>query len=119
MKSILLVDDDSDIQKLLTAYLKAQYQVHTVSNGEEALRYLDTLSVKPDLIILDIEMPVMNGKETKAKLEKNPELAPIPVLFLTSKNEYIDGLELKTGFEFLNKPVSKTDLLQTIDAILR
>ncbi len=80
--SILIVDDMRDNIRLLSDYLKADYQVLAANNGEKALIIAEKLH--PDLILLDIMMPVLNGYEVCEKLKGNSSTADIPVIFLTA-----------------------------------
>jgi CheY-like chemotaxis protein len=120
MKAILAVDDDSDIQNLLKVYLKNQYQLHCASSGSEALDLLVSGKIqKPDLILLDMEMPQMNGLEFKKQLSQNPALKDIPVIYLSAVDHYKDEVDLISEFGFLNKPIDKEDLLSVLDSFFR
>lgn len=117
MKRILAIDDDQDILQLLGVYLKGKYQFAGANGPIEALDYLAN-NEPPDLILLDIEMPEMNGIEFSKRLDQEPILRNIPVIFLTAGTHYTDQIEHKTQFDFLNKPIIKEDLLIIIDAFL-
>jgi|SRR3989344_1342360 len=82
-KTILLVDDSSDFREIFSLKLKAAgFVVETAENGAEALDKLKT--TKPDLVLLDMEMPVMNGAETLMKLREDAALKDLKVAFLTN-----------------------------------
>lgn len=118
MKRILAVDDDQDILQLLGVYLKGKYQFASVRDPNEALQYLAKNEL-PDLILLDIEMPGMNGITFRKKLNQDPILKNIPVVFLTAGTHYIDQIEQQKHIDFLNKPIIKEDLLMVLDAVFK
>lgn len=102
---ILLVDDEPANLELLTETLEQQYQVLVAINGERALR-LSLLDPQPDLILLDVVMPGMDGYEVCRRLKADPKTAKIPVIFITSKhalNEEHKGLELG-AMDYIAKP---------------
>ena len=84
-KSIFVVDDDSDFLKIMENWLSPVYNVYMFSTGEDALDGLS--SYMPDLILLDYEMPGMNGYEIMNAVKSNPETCQIPIIFLTGKND--------------------------------
>jgi len=114
-KKILIVDDDLVTLKMLEKILlSAGYWVVQATNGKEALYIADEF--KPDLIILDIVMPIMDGTEAIEKLEKNPRTKTIPVLFLTSlisKKEEFDNCTANR--RFLAKPIDRDKLLEEVE----
>jgi putative two-component system response regulator len=106
-KTILVVDDTPDNLSLMSGLLKDDYKVKVANNGEKALKIAAT-APQPDLILLDIMMPGMDGYEVCQLLKKNPATINIPVIFLTAKAEVEDekkGLELG-AVDYLTKPVS-------------
>lgn len=119
MKKILLVDDEPDIVEFLKYNLeKANYQVLVGSNGKEALKQLEK---KPDLIILDIMMPEMDGFEVYEKIRSNTHYNQIPVIFLTAKSgesDEIKGLEIGAS-DYIQKPISPKKLLARVELNLR
>jgi CheY-like chemotaxis protein len=85
-KLILLVDDDPDFLEILSTKLKDQgFNIETAKNGKEALEKLQ--HIKPDLIILDVMMPEMNGIDTAIELAKNFNLNEVKFIFLTNYGE--------------------------------
>lgn len=83
LSKILIVDDDPDFKEVIMAKLKSVgYSVFTANDGEEGLKKIK--EVKPDLLLLDIEMPVMNGVEMFIKLKSEPEFANLKTIFLTN-----------------------------------
>ena len=111
-KKILIVDDDPVSLEMLEKILLLEgYWVAKATNGKEALYIADEFH--PDLIILDIMMPIMDGTETKEKLEKNPRTKNIPVLFLTSLISKNDELgKFAKDRRFLAKPIDREKLLE-------
>lgn len=82
--SILVVDDSPDIIVMLSTILKDLYKTKIATSGEKALKLLESQD-KPDLILLDIVMPGMNGYEVLKQIKSNPDTWNIPVIFLTSQ----------------------------------
>lgn len=116
---ILIVDDEDDILELLKYNLeKENYSVITAKNGFEALQKIE---LKPNLIILDLMMPIIDGLETLKKIKEKDEYKDIPVIFLTAKtSESSEIAGLNSGAsDFLFKPVSINKLLARIKAHLR
>ena len=117
---ILVVDDDPNIVFLLTSLLEEKgYHVLTAANGEIALDCAITDS--PDLSLLDINLPHLDGMRVCAKLRKNPVTRQIPVIFLTGNNSS-DRLEqaIDVGAnDFLGKPISSVELFVRIQAMLQ
>jgi len=117
---LLLVDDQPTNLQLLQAYLEEQpFQILLAHNGQEACE--QALQSQPDLILMDIRMPVMDGTEALRQLKSNPLTASIPVIALTAyslqqeKNSF-----LEMGFDgYLRKPVSKVELWACLQAILK
>src|SRR5213595_2534612 len=117
MATIALVDDDRNILTSVTMLLEQEgYQVRTFSDGASALSALT--AAPPDLAILDIKMPRMDGLELLRHLRQTSDL---PVIFLTSKDEEIDELfGLKMGADdFIRKPFSQRLLVERVTAVLR
>ncbi|MEK6246222.1 MAG: response regulator, partial [Pseudomonadota bacterium] len=79
---ILVADDSEDIRNLFGVMLQKNYDVKFATNSDETLAGADTDPL-PDLILLDVEMPELNGYEVCARLKANPSLAHIPVIFVT------------------------------------
>jgi CheY-like chemotaxis protein len=114
-KKILIVDDDHVTLTILEKiFLSDGYWVAKATNGRDALYIADDFC--PDIIILDIMMPVMDGTETLIHLEKNPRTKDIPVLFLTSlitKKEESGKYIMNRCF--LAKPIDKCNLLKEVE----
>jgi putative two-component system response regulator len=104
---ILVADDSEDIRNLFGVMLKKNYDVKFAVNSDETLAGADTDPL-PDLILLDIEMPELNGYEVCAKLKANPSLAHIPVIFVTARADPKDQARgLMVGaVDYITKPIS-------------
>ena len=117
MPTIALVDDDSNILTSVSIALETEgYRIMTYSDGASALDGFKTSP--PDLAILDIKMPRMDGMETLCRLRQKSD---VPVIFITSKEEEIDELfGLKMGADdFIRKPFSQRLLVERVKAVLR
>jgi two-component system, cell cycle response regulator len=117
---ILVVDDVAANRRLLEARLRAEYfEVSQASSGAEAIAI--ALSWAPDVILLDVMMPVMDGFECCRKLKADPETQHIPVVMVTAlidADERVRGLEAGAD-DFLSKPVNEATLLSRLRALLR
>ena len=120
MKHILVIDDDAVITRTISSILSRNkaYEIFTVENGIAALEFLRMLT--PDLILLDIDMPEMDGFETLRKIREIPAAKEVPVVFLTGRAD-LDAEE--TGFlmgasDFIRKPVRPNILLLRVDHLL-
>ena len=104
-EKILIVDDTPDNLDILLESLKGEYAVIAALNGEKALQ-LATKSPHPDLILLDIMMPVMDGYSVCEKLKQNPNTRDIPIIFLTALTDEGDELRgLRMGaVDYIHKP---------------
>jgi DNA-binding response OmpR family regulator len=116
---ILVVDDDPEVAKSIEASLRKHYKVFVVYSGVEAIK--EARRHPPDLIVLDVLMPDMDGLETCRQLRIDPVLADIPILFLTALGRPEDRL---AGFragadDYLTKPFNLEELQLRIKAILR
>ncbi len=118
-QKILVAEDEQDIQELIEFTLRyGGYEVICVLNGEEA--YDVARKELPDLILLDIRMPVMSGIEACKLLKSDPATQNIPIVFLSAKGQ---KSEIKEGFEvgavdYLLKPFSPEDLYKRLKEIL-
>ncbi len=117
---VLVVDDDPMNVKLVTAILKKDgYESITAGNGAEALE--QARQNRPDLILLDVMMPVMDGYQATRELRQDPQTAGIPIIMITALNGTEDKLKgLACGAdEFLSKPVNSAELLARTKSMLR
>ncbi|MCX6045914.1 MAG: response regulator transcription factor [Chloroflexi bacterium] len=120
MKNILVVDDDKAIVWALTANLHHYgYTVNSVQNGVDALRQIQ--SQQPDLVLLDIDLPGMDGVEVCGRLRSDPRSSLLPIIFLTGLSELRD---MRAAYavgadDYVGKPFSMPELLMRISAVLR
>ena len=117
---ILLVDDDTDILEILTYNLKkSNFIVDTASNGIVAIE--KALKFKPDLIVLDVMMPDMDGITTCEKIREIPDLDNVIITFLTARNEdYSEIAGLEAGADdYIDKPIQPKVFVTKIKSLLR
>ncbi len=118
-KRILVVDDDPQLQRLLQLALKREgYDVKVVSTGEEAIA--SVLTFQPDLILMDVMMPDMDGYEATKRIRRMPQGRDIPVIFLSALTQVeakVKGLRVG-GTDYVTKPVNLPELLARIEAHL-
>jgi DNA-binding response OmpR family regulator len=118
-RKILVVEDDPDQLEAIRENLKnAGFAIGTASNGVDAL--IKTRSVSPDLIVLDLMLPQLNGLDICRTLRENPATALIPVIMLTGMNSYFTRV---AGFEaginvYLTKPYQPEELLSKVEELL-
>ena len=119
-KKVMIVDDEPSIAKLAGVKLRKEgFEVIEANSGSEALDKVG--SEKPDLIILDIMMPKMDGKEVYKRLQANPKTRKIPVIFLTAVGHFEDqlrGLSQDSVTEYFTKPFVPAELAQAVRAAL-
>ncbi len=114
--NILIADDEPDYISTIEFRLKAHgYTISTVPNGQAALD--SVAKKKPDLILLDINMPILNGHETLSRLKQNPETSDIPVIMVTANYSPDDITEASSqGIEdYIAKPFDFTELTEKIE----
>jgi two-component system, OmpR family, alkaline phosphatase synthesis response regulator PhoP len=116
---VLVVDDEVYILHILDFSLGAEgYEVVTAANGEQAIE--KAINEKPDLIVMDIMMPKLDGYETCKRLKEMPETKSIPILLLTAKGRDVDR---QKGFDvgaddYITKPFSPNKLINRVQEIL-
>ena len=119
MAKILIAEDERDIRDLITFTLRyAGYEVIATADGAEAVEA--AYREKPDLVLLDVRMPKMTGYEACEIIKADPELAHIPVVFLSAKGQ---EAEIRTGIEagaseYILKPFAPEQLAEKIRSIL-
>jgi DNA-binding response OmpR family regulator len=117
--TVLVADDDPDIRELVVFKLEqAGYTVHAVGDGEAALAA--TMALTPDLILLDVMMPGLNGFEVCRRLRANQNTATTPVIMLTARAQEAD---VESGFavgadDYIVKPFSPRELLTRVNNVL-
>ncbi len=119
MKKILIVDDHLEVRELIEVTLRSDdYQLVQAENGREAVAIAKTM--KPDLIIMDIMMPEMDGIEATRRIKGDPETKACTVIILTAKNKESDrqaGLDAGASTYFA-KPFSPLELLRKVEEAL-
>ncbi len=117
-KRVLVVDDTPENLQFLVVLLKDKYAVVAATSGQKAIEIAK--NSKPDLILLDIIMPQMDGYEVCRLLKSEPVTSSIPVVFVTSKNDIFDdtiGYSVGAS-EYLTKPIEPDLLIATVEAYL-
>jgi DNA-binding response OmpR family regulator len=119
LAKVLVVDDEADIVSTVQYRLEfCEFEVVTATNGKEGLE--KAANEKPDIILLDISMPVMNGHEMLERLKNSPELKDIPVIMFTAFSDAKDvakAVELGVA-DYVTKPFDFTDLVGKITKVL-
>lgn len=115
-KRILVIDDSADIQALLTLFLEAKgYTIECRSNGEEALTFLNSDNHMPDVILVDLQMPIMNGFTFLNFKRQIAKVREIPTVIMTGEEDTAI-LRLQTSHaEILKKPLTLKSVLAAID----
>jgi DNA-binding response OmpR family regulator len=120
MKTILLIEDNNEIRENTAEILElAMYNVFTAPNGKLGVE--KAVDVKPDLIICDIMMPVLDGYGVLHAIQKQEEIKNTPFIFLTAKterNDFRKGMELGAD-DYITKPFDATELLNAVDSRLK
>ncbi|HEY3274546.1 MAG TPA: response regulator [Methanocella sp.] len=118
---IMVVDDEPDVVDLVKLVLESDgFSVVTAYSGKEALEKID--SEMPDLVLLDIMMPQMDGWEVYSRIRANPRTKDIPVAMLTAKSQSIDkmiGLHVVKVDDYITKPFGRSELLERVKRILK
>jgi two-component system response regulator VicR len=118
---IMVVDDEQDVVDLVKLVLESDgFNVVTAYSGKEALDKIDR--EMPDLVLLDIMMPQMDGWEVYSRIRANPKTANIPVAMLTAKSQSIDkmiGLHVVKVDDYITKPFGRSELLERVKRILK
>ena len=120
MDTILIIDDEEDIINLLSYNLKKEgFNVYTASNGKDGIKKAE--KKMPDLILLDVMMPEMDGIEVCEIIRANPKMENVKICFLTARNEdysQIAGLDAGAD-DYVSKPIKPRVLVSRIKALLR
>jgi len=119
-QTILVVDDEKDLLDLIEYNLKKEgFDVLKAENGEEGIKIAKEHN--PNLVLMDIMMPKMDGMEAVEKMRADEALKSIPIIFLTARSDEkteVEGLN-KGGDDYITKPISTTKLISRIKAVMR
>ena len=118
-KHVVYVDDNLDLTRLVEAELQdAGYEITIANDGEEGIETI--LSVQPDMVILDVMMPLMNGWEVCKYLRNKEEFKDIPILMLTGIGRVVNDMTspLYGASDHLDKPFEMEDLIERVDTLL-
>ncbi|MBO6214512.1 MAG: response regulator, partial [Lachnospiraceae bacterium] len=115
LKTVLLVDDDTDFLKLMQNWLRDSYWVDVVNSGDQAIEYL--ADNRPDLILLDYDMPKMSGTEVMKHIKDRPMTASIPIIFLTgiSDQEVVMEIIKEKPSGYILKSSTRDEVLDKLD----
>ncbi|MFC1859727.1 response regulator transcription factor [Thermodesulfobacteriota bacterium] len=121
MKKLLIIDDEKDFNyfiKYNLQFINPEFRVLTASNGKAGIR--KAIREKPDIILLDIMMPKMNGYEVLKKLKKSEKTISIPVVMLSAKSDEESMIEASGLFceDYMTKPINLNELRAKIDEVL-
>ncbi|MCA1832029.1 MAG: response regulator transcription factor [Actinomycetota bacterium] len=119
MAKVLVVDDDRVIQQLLVVNLELEgFDIETASDGEEAVQKI--LSNKYDLVLLDIMMPKLDGREVCRRVKADPRGKDVPIIFLSARAQ---DLDVRQGYDlgvaaYVTKPFDPVDLIDVVSRVL-
>jgi len=118
-KKVLVVEDELDVLKVVSFVLRKRgYEVVEAVDGQQALAL--AYEKKPDLVVLDLFLPVLDGREVSAKLKADKQLRAIPILLLTaSADNIIQKAQECNAHDYLLKPFDYTELLQKVEKLLQ
>jgi DNA-binding response OmpR family regulator len=116
---VLIADDDPAIARMLAKVLEKEYETVVATSGTEAIRL--ALEIAPDLVLLDVEMPGIDGFRVAELLKKDPDLAKIPVIFLTARGaagDVVRGIQAGAR-HYLTKPFKLEEVRAKVQKALR
>ena len=114
-KELLIVDDDESYLKLIKKWMSDAYKATAVKSGAQALKFLE--GHRPDLVLLDFEMPELNGGDVLQKMRENPETAGIPVFFLTGNvdPESLEKIAELNPDGYLSKTMRRSEIAAAVE----
>lgn len=116
-KSICIIDDSVDIQNLLKTLLESEgYLVTSAFNGMEGLKLIESSEALPDLILLDIMMPIMDGATFLDEIQKRQQFEKIKILVMSADNKVSQKFPQLKQYHFINKPFELEALLEAIQS---
>ncbi|MBI2144316.1 response regulator [Candidatus Woesearchaeota archaeon] len=118
-KKILVIDDEPNILKLVSFILESKgYEAVEASSGREGIE--KARKEKPDMIVLDVMMPGMDGFETARKIKAEPAMGSIPILMLSSRAQFEDKMKgIDSGaMDYITKPFDREEFLQKVEEII-
>jgi CheY-like chemotaxis protein len=114
------VEDDKAIREVITDLLEMSgYSVETANNGKDALNQLASVKILPELILLDLMMPVMDGFEFRKQQTKDHRISEIPVLVMSADGHVTDKQERISAQGYLRKPLDVDHFLETIERVIK
>lgn len=117
-KSVVVVDDSRDIQVLLKALLESEgYEVLTAINGQEALQILKRSKYLPNLILLDLMMPIMDGSSFIKEFKKVADYSNVKVILMSADNKYVEKNSNLKEYNFIKKPFDIDQLLEAVQGV--
>src|SRR5882672_8554148 len=120
VREVLVVEDEPDIRRLVVLHLERDgFRCRTAANGPDALR--EVKAAVPDLVILDLMLPELDGLEVCRRLRRDAGTAAVPIIMLTAKSDEVDrvvGLEIGAD-DYVAKPFSPKELVARVRAVLR
>jgi len=119
-KTILVVDDNEMISLSIKAILEDKYRIVIRNDGQEALDYLN-LGNRPDLILLDMLMPNMNGRTFARRVISHPRYGKVPIIFITTVDStmLINSFKAMGVLDYIVKPFVKEDLINRVNQVLK
>ncbi|GAA0797030.1 response regulator [Spirilliplanes yamanashiensis] len=121
MRVLLVDDDDADLALITEAFEghRVPARLHVARDGVEALDYLHSGAVRPDMILLDLNMPRMDGREVLAAVKQDPALSAIPVVVFTTSDQPDDitASYLRHANAYVTKPMELDDFTAAVDSI--
>ena len=113
--TVLVVDDDADIRDTIALILEDEgYRVACVANGAEALAHLEA-NMLPNLILLDLMMPVLAGVDVRSRQRKDPRLEPIPVVVISASGNLREKAASLAAAAMIQKPIALDTLLEAVE----